>query len=110
MNTHRKALYWLAFSDGIALIALVFVAVPVKYLLDIPLGVKILGPVHGTLFISLALTMIIALFRRVLTPGLAALLFFGALVPLGAFYADYKLKQAYPQDMSGKGKGERTKK
>ena len=32
--THRKILYWLAFSDGLALLALVFVAVPFKYLLD----------------------------------------------------------------------------
>ncbi len=97
MNTHRKILYWLAFCDGVALLALVFVAVPIKYLLDLPLGVKILGPVHGTLFVSLALTMFTAVSRGILKPGLAALLFFGALLPLGAFYADYKLKQAYPE-------------
>ena len=98
MNTHHKALYWLAFSDGVALLALVFVAVPVKYLLDLPLGVKILGPLHGTLFITLTLTMLAALFRGILKPSLAALLFFGALIPLGAFFADHKLKQTYQPD------------
>ena len=95
MTTHRKILYWLAFSDGLALLALVFVAVPLKYLLDLPLGVKVLGPLHGALFISLALTTLAALYRGMLKPGLAALVFFGALVPLGAFYADYRLKRAY---------------
>lgn len=95
MNTHRKTLYWLAFSDGVALLALVFIAVPAKYLLDFPLGVKALGPLHGALFISLTLTTVAALYRGVVKPKLAALLFFGALVPLGAFYADHKLHQSY---------------
>ena len=67
--THRKILYWLAFSDGIALLALVFVAVPLKYLLDQPLGVKLLGPLHGTLFLSLAVTTLAALGRGLLRPG-----------------------------------------
>lgn len=98
MNTHRKAVYWLAFADGLALLALVFVAVPVKYLLNLPLGVKILGPIHGVLFVSLTLTILAALNRGTLKPGLGALLFIGALIPLGAFYADHRLKQAYPAE------------
>jgi hypothetical protein len=35
--------------------------------------------------------------RGLLKPRLATLLFFAALFPLGAFYADYRLKQAYPE-------------
>lgn len=97
MPSHRKLLYWLAFSDGLALLALVFVAVPVKYLLDQPLGVKVLGPVHGALFLSLGAATLSALMRGLLRPGLAALLLVGALLPLGAFFADYKLRQAYPE-------------
>ncbi|MCB1945408.1 MAG: DUF3817 domain-containing protein [Thauera sp.] len=95
--THRKILYWLAFSDGIALLALVFVAVPLKYLLDQPLGVKLLGPLHGTLFLSLAVTTLAALGRGLLRPGLAMMLIVGAFLPLGAFLADYKLRRAYPE-------------
>ena len=97
VHTHRKILYWLAFSDGIALLALVFIAVPVKYMLDQPLGVKILGPVHGTLFLSLTAATLSALGRGSLRPGLALLLLVGALLPLGAFFADYKLRLAYPE-------------
>ena len=51
MPDNRRIIYWLAFMDGIALLALAGVAVPVKYMLDMPIGVKILGPIHGTLFI-----------------------------------------------------------
>ncbi len=95
--THRKILYWLAFSDGVALLALVFIAVPFKYLLDQPLGVKLLGPVHGALFLSLTTATLAALARGLLRPGLALLLIVGAFLPLGAFLADYKLRQAYPE-------------
>lgn len=97
VHTHRKILYWLAFSDGLALLALVFVAVPVKYVLDLPIGVRLLGPLHGALFLSLAATTLSALGRGILRPGLAALLLGGALLPLGAFFADHQLRQAYPE-------------
>ncbi len=97
MPDNRKLIYWLAFMDGIALLALAGVAVPVKYMLDMPIGVKILGPIHGTLFLSLMIASISGVARGLLKPGLAALLFFAALIPLGAFYADYRLKQAYPE-------------
>jgi integral membrane protein len=94
---HRKLIYWLAFMDGIALLLLAGVAVPLKYMLDMPIGVKILGPIHGTLFLSLMIASIFGVTRGLLKPGLAVLLFFGALIPLGAFYADYRLKRAYPE-------------
>jgi len=100
MLNHRKLIYWLAFLDGLALLTLVCIAVPVKYMLDIPLGVKILGPIHGTLFISLMLASLTAVGRGLLKPRLAVLLFFGALIPLGAFFADYRLKKTYP-DLNG---------
>lgn len=91
-----KSLYRIAFADGVALLLLVFIAVPLKYLLHLPLGVKILGPIHDALFISLVLTTAVTLSKRQLKHGLAALLLIGALIPLGAFHADFKLKQAYP--------------
>ena len=97
MNSHRRTLYWLALADGVALLLLVLAAVPLKYLMGIPLGVKILGPIHGALFLSLLLTTVAALVTGRLRGGLAALLLVGALIPLGAFYADHKLKQAYPE-------------
>ncbi|MGC9385795.1 MAG: DUF3817 domain-containing protein [Hydrogenovibrio sp.] len=94
MNGNIKLLYWLAFLDGIALLLLVFVAVPIKYQLDWPYGVKVLGPLHGVLFISLTLTMLWAVLKKHIQPSLGALMFFAALIPLGAFYADHRLKKA----------------
>jgi integral membrane protein len=94
MPTTLKTLHRLAVADGIALLLLLFVAVPLKHRFDYPLGVTLLGPVHGALFLSLSVTLLTALSRGAVKPALAALLFIGALVPLGAFYADHKLRQA----------------
>lgn len=93
MDKHLRLIHTLAFSDGMALLLLVFVAVPVKYLLQMPLGVKVLGPLHGALFLSLSFSTLLALGRGLIQPRLAALIFFGALIPLGAFLADHQLKK-----------------
>lgn len=90
-----KLLYWLAFLDGIALLGLVLIGMPLKYGWDWPLLVKILGPTHGVLFISLSLTLFVALAQKLIKPLLALIVFVGALIPGGAFYADYRLKKAF---------------
>lgn len=90
-----KWLYWLAFFDGIALLALVAIGLPLKYVWEWPVLVKILGPTHGVLFISLTFTLLSALLQKLIKPGLAVIVFVGALIPGGAFYADYRMKKAF---------------
>lgn len=41
----------IAFLEGISLIVLVFICVPLKYFFDDPSWVKLIGPVHGVLFL-----------------------------------------------------------
>ena len=93
MPTTIKWLDRVALLDGVALLLLFFVAVPLKYLADTPQLVKILGPTHGCLFLLLVVLLIINLAKQRLPVWLAALLFFGALLPGGAFFADYKLRK-----------------
>ena len=95
MKPHRslKILYALAFADGLALLALVFFAVPMKRLFDLPVFVSILGPIHGFLFLSLVASLIYALQQRAVPSMLALKVFVLALVPLGGFYADYLIKK-----------------
>ena len=49
-----------AFLEGVSYILLLFIAVPIKYLLNEALFVKILGMPHGILFILYILFSIIA--------------------------------------------------
>lgn len=46
MNLRRLALL-----EGLTLLVLILVAVPLKYLAHWPLGVRIVGPVHGLAFL-----------------------------------------------------------
>lgn len=94
MHPLIRRLYLAALLDGSALLLLVFVAVPLKYLADFPLGVRLLGPTHGVLFIWLSINLAMAMSKGVLNAKLGLLLFFGALLPFGAFYADHRLKQS----------------
>jgi integral membrane protein len=85
-----------AFLEGVSYILLLFIAVPIKYLLNEALYVKILGMPHGILFILYVLLSIIAKikynwnFRKFLFISTASL------VPFGTFYIDIKyLKKLY---------------
>ena len=85
-----------AFLEGVSYILLLFIAVPIKYLLNEALYVKILGMPHGILFILYVLLSIIAKikynwnFRKFFVISIASL------VPFGTFYIDKKyLKKLY---------------
>jgi len=45
-------LRWAALFEGSSLILLLLVAMPLKYYAGIPEAVKIVGPIHGMLFLS----------------------------------------------------------
>ena len=79
-----------AFLEGVSYILLLFIAVPIKYLLNEAFYVKILGMPHGILFILYILFSIIAKikynwnFRKFLVISISSL------VPFGTFYIDKK--------------------
>ncbi|PIE15529.1 MAG: hypothetical protein CSA68_05740 [Rhodobacterales bacterium] len=57
----HSGLKWLkiaALLEGTSLVALVFVAVPLKYWVQLPMAVKLIGPVHGALFVGFILTLL----------------------------------------------------
>jgi integral membrane protein len=51
--------------EGLSFLLLLFVAMPLKYLAGMPLGVRVVGMAHGVLFLAyLALVFGVALERR----------------------------------------------
>lgn len=46
-----------AWFEGLSYIALLFIAMPMKYLMDMPLAVRIVGSIHGALFIAFMVYM-----------------------------------------------------
>ena len=77
--------------EGTSTLVLFFIAMPMKYMMDMPNAVTIVGTVHGYLFVGLVLMFLLA---RVIVPissWLVFLGFIGAIVPFGPFLVDVKL-------------------
>ena len=77
-----------AFLEGVSLLLLVFLAVPLKYLYSYPSIVSYTGMIHGILFIGYSINLSLVYFtykwefwKMLMTFGLA-------FIPFGTFYAD----------------------
>ena len=79
-----------AFLEGVSYILLLFIAVPIKYLLNEALFVKILGMPHGILFILYILFSIIAKIKYNWNLRKFLVISIASLVPFGTFYIDKK--------------------
>lgn len=78
----------MAYVVGVLLIALVVVAVPLKYLADIPEPVSVLGTAHGWLYFLFFLSAIDLAFRARWTVKGTALTVLAGTVPFLSFYAE----------------------
>jgi len=82
-----------ALTEGVSYLVLVFIAMPLKYGLDEPLAVRVVGLLHGLLFILVTLLLTYARWKLILPTKLALQVFVASLIPFGAFWADLKLKR-----------------
>jgi integral membrane protein len=79
--------------EGSSFLLLLGVAMPLKYLAGLPLAVKIMGMVHGILFVVFALALVQAKLVSRWPIGRALLLMGAAVLPFGPFVADRWLRQ-----------------
>lgn len=89
LKTNTGRLRILGFFEGISLLFLVFIAVPMKYLFDNPLGSQIVGPIHGALFIFYLLLAIIVAGEHNWQFGKTTWkVLLGSVLPFGSFWVD----------------------
>ncbi|WP_324670568.1 DUF3817 domain-containing protein [Hymenobacter sp. GOD-10R] len=82
----------LGLFEGMSLLLLIGVAVPLKYFYGNPAFVRMLGPVHGLLFLLFVLNTLrvgVEYHWRFATTTWKVLL--ACVVPFGTFYVDYKI-------------------
>lgn len=84
-------LRWAALFEGTSLLALLFIAMPLKYYADIPLAVKIIGPAHGMLFLGYISLLLFHSGKEELSFPNTLLGFVSAMVPFGSFVYKYKI-------------------
>jgi len=83
----------ISFFEGVSFVVLLFVAMPLKYALDLPLAVKYVGWAHGALFVAYAFQLLYVgvsfqwKFTKVLQYGICSL------VPFAPFWVERQVKK-----------------
>lgn len=80
-----------AILEGLSVIALFLVAMPMKYIWNDPSLIKSTGMVHGLLFVAYSLLVLVAAQDQKWKFGKTLLSLFLGFVPFGTFYAERKL-------------------
>jgi integral membrane protein len=87
-----SGLRWLARSEGVSLLVLVLVAMPLKYVGHRPDPVRVVGMLHGLLFLGLLMRVLQARVEGSLTTGQALRITSWAVVPFGFFAVERTLR------------------
>lgn len=92
MSAHLLRFRVLSLAEGASYLLLLFVAMPLKYLMGLPQAVRVVGMLHGLLFVALLLALVPLLWRGWrLRRALKALAL--ALVPFGALWLEAELRR-----------------
>lgn len=84
---------WTALAEAVSYLVLLGVAMPLKYVLGMPLAVKVAGSIHGGLFVVFCVLLWLAIQKAAWPLSRAAMLFAASLVPLVPFWLDARLKK-----------------
>ena len=76
--------------EGLSLLALLFVAMPLKYVWGNPEYVRVVGMAHGLLFVAYILFAIMTKFELNWKVKTLFIVFAASVIPFGTFYVDKK--------------------
>ena len=89
INSNIGRLRILAFLEGISLLLLVFVAVPIKYGLQMPVFVQWIGQIHGIFFILFVFNAIqVSVEEKWQFSKITWKVLLSCFIPFGTFYMD----------------------
>lgn len=83
--------------EGISFLILLGIAMPLKYMMDMPMAVRVTGMAHGVLFLLFLLVIFQAWGNKALTTKQSALAFVASLIPFGPFLIDRRLEATATQ-------------
>lgn len=85
-----KVFRWISILEGISFLVLLLIAMPLKYIFDIPDFVRHVGMAHGVLFIAYIIGGLILI--KPMNWGLKdiAIIFGCSFLPFGPFYVERK--------------------
>lgn len=80
----------IALLEGVSYILLLFIATPVKYFMNEPKYVKLLGMPHGLLFIAYIVLAVIIGSNLKWSSKIMRTVLLASIIPFGTFYVDKK--------------------
>ncbi|MEO5571009.1 MAG: DUF3817 domain-containing protein [Bacteroidia bacterium] len=86
MKNIRENLIKVGHAEGISFLLLLFIAMPLKYMADMPLAVRIAGSLHGILFIAFIAMLWEARSKMNLSALITAKSFLLSILPFGTFF------------------------
>ncbi|MBL9131122.1 MAG: DUF3817 domain-containing protein [Verrucomicrobiaceae bacterium] len=84
---------WAALAEAVSYLVLLGIAMPLKYVWGMPLAVKIVGSIHGGLFVAFCALLWQAMQKAAWPRERVAMLFVASLVPLVPFWLDARVKK-----------------
>jgi integral membrane protein len=90
-----------AFAEAISFLVLLGVAMPLKYFAGLPIAVKIVGMIHGLLFLLFCFALFRVMKGAKWPVGRGALIFVAALLPFGPFVVDRRMRE-YERDFDAR--------
>lgn len=89
LNTNTGRLRIIGLLEGISLLILLFIAVPLKYKFDNPSMVKTMGPIHGALFLLFILNTASVAVQQKWRKSTTVKVLLSCILPFGTFYVDH---------------------
>lgn len=83
---------WAALAEAVSYLALLGIAMPLKYVWDMPMAVKIVGSIHGGLFVAFCVALALTMQKAAWPLTRAIMLFVASLIPLLPFWLDARVK------------------
>jgi integral membrane protein len=96
--TALRQLRLVALLEGTSFLVLLFIAMPLKYLADLPLAVRIVGSAHGGLFLAFLVGLYRAGRARRWPLRRSAIAFVSSIVPFGTFMFDPSLRREIAEE------------
>ena len=99
LKTRIGRLRLIGFLEGLSLLVLVFIAVPMKYMFNNPALSKSLGPVHGGFFILFIInTLSVGIEQNWKFKTTTWKILVASFIPFGTFYIDQKILKNIKED------------
>lgn len=93
-RTHLGRLRWIGLAEGASFVLLLGVAMPLKYFASMPMAVRLVGSLHGLLFVAYLIAIAVAVYAKAWPVKRAPTLVVASFLPGGPFFVDGQIREA----------------